>query len=94
MHYPLIIRRIVGQSMFPALSPNRLILASGFFRRINKGDVVVFEHQGLDKIKRVTALRGSQLYVLGDNTTASSDSRIFGWIEATDVKAKVIWPRV
>jgi len=49
-------------------------------------------HNGLEKIKRIEKLKDNRLYILGDNPTASTDSRHFGWLRAEDVLAVVIWP--
>jgi hypothetical protein len=79
--------------MLPALPPGSLIVATGFYMHLKKGDLVIFKHQGLDKIKRIEATRDLTFYVLGDNSANSSDSRVFGWLPTSAVKAKVIWPR-
>jgi signal peptidase I len=94
MRYPLIIRRIVGESMMPTLRATNLVVATGLYRHINKRDIVIFEHRGIDKIKRIEEIRGSEFYVLGDNASASQDSRDFGWLNQGVIKAKVVWPRV
>ena len=93
MRHPLIIRRIVGQSMLPTLPENKLVLATSFYRSINKRDLVIFKHQGIDKIKRVEDICGSEFYAVGDNRPSSSDSRNFGWLPLDVIKAKVIWPK-
>jgi phage repressor protein C with HTH and peptisase S24 domain len=94
MRSPLTIRRVVGDSMLPVLSPGSLIVATGFYAHLKKGDIVIFRHHGIDKIKRIEDIRGQEFYVLGDNASDSSDSRTFGWIPKSTIKAKVIWPRV
>ena len=93
MRYPLIIRRIVGESMLPTLHANNLVVATGLYRGISKGNIVIFNHQGIDKIKRVEDIRTNEFYVLGDNRLSSSDSRTFGWLPQDVIKAKVIWPK-
>jgi phage repressor protein C with HTH and peptisase S24 domain len=78
--------------MAPTFRAGQLIaLISSSNLRI--GDVVMFEHDGLEKIKRVARLDGARLYVLGDNPAASKDSRQFGWIGTESVRGKVIWPK-
>jgi len=87
------IRRIVGVSMLPLFRPETVVWATGLFRKLRPGDVVIVKHDGLEKIKRVEAVQDGELFVLGDNMTASTDSRSFGWLPLESVKAKVIWPR-
>ncbi len=90
----LIARRVVGASMQPRLAADHIVWASGLFKRVRAGDVVVLEHNGLEKIKRVEAVQDGQLFVLGDNALASTDSRSFGWLDISAVIGKVIWPRI
>ena len=88
-----IIRRIVGGSMLPRLTPGRIVLGLRT-RRIKIGDVVILFHDGLEKIKRIDHIEDDgKLYVLGDNAEASTDSREFGFIDPQYVLAKVIWPK-
>jgi len=79
--------------MAPTLLPSNLVVATDFYRDLLIGDIVIFQHQGMDKIKRIEDIRGSEVYVLGDNPSASKDSRSFGWIPTSLIKAKVIWPK-
>jgi nickel-type superoxide dismutase maturation protease len=89
------IRRIVGKSMAPRLKPGRLVLATRFHRHLKPGQVVILEHAGREKIKRIERIDPDkgQLFVIGDNLDASSDSRHFGWITQKDVRGRVFWPR-
>jgi len=88
-----ILRKVHGKSMLPALRPGQIIVASLWRRRINTGDIVLFRHRGLEKIKRVQAIKQGMVYLLGDNGEHSTDSRQFGWLPIDAVKAKVIKPR-
>lgn len=87
---PLVIRRVVGQSMLPTLPPGKLIIARGWFRTVKPQHIVVINHEGKEKIKRVYEIRGNQLYVVGDNLGSSKDSRHFGWIDNSCIVAKVV----
>ena len=87
------IRRIVGASMLPLFRPESVVWATGLFGKLRPGDVVIVNHGGLEKIKRVEAVVEDQLFVLGDNAFASTDSRSFGWLDLNTVRAKVVWPR-
>lgn len=75
--------------MSPSLRHGQLILCYSP-ARIGIGDVVVFNHQGLDKVKRVKALHKDGVYVLGDNKKNSTDSRQFGLVDISNIKAKVL----
>jgi len=89
------IRRVVGKSMAPRLSSGRLVLATPLKRRLKPGQVVILEHHGKEKIKRIERIDPAKghLFVIGDNLDASSDSRHFGWITQKSVRGRVIWPR-
>jgi nickel-type superoxide dismutase maturation protease len=88
----VVIRRVKGHSMMPVLPPETLVLATGWFRRIKPGSVVIFLHEGKEKIKRVEQVEDNRLFVVGDHPTASTDSREIGWIARAAVIAKVFWP--
>ena len=88
----LIIRRVSGDSMAPTLLHGKIVLASGMVQA-KMGNVVVIRHEGKDKIKRLKEVRGNEIYVLGDNLGASSDSRHFGWIPRENIVGVVIMPR-
>lgn len=79
--------------MMPVLPPNTLVVGLRYFRRLNPGDVIIFVHEGREKIKRIREIREDELFVVGDHTDASTDSRHYGWIGAHGVVAKVIRPR-
>ena len=79
--------------MEPALKPGNLVI--GFGNRVARlGRVVIIQHQGYEKIKRVTAIEESGLRLVGDNRAASTDSRDFGLVPLDTVVAIVRWPRM
>lgn len=80
LKFPLVIRRVSGDSMLPTLKPGQLVLVRQFAVKPETGQIVVVSHQGLDKIKRITELRNRQVYFEGDNKSSSTDSRDWGWI--------------
>lgn len=90
----LVVRRTVGESMQPKLKPHRLLLATCWYRELKPGDLVVVHHEGMEKVKRIELLEESKMYLLGDNSPLSTDSRQFGWVGTELVVGKVIWPRV
>ena len=87
------IRRVVGDSMTPGLPAGTVVVALRWPRKCKVGDVVILTHNGLEKIKRITQLQDGQIFVAGDNPAASTDSRQFGWLPLSAVKARVVWPR-
>lgn len=78
--------------MVPALRPGRIIVAVAWPVRLKQGDVIIFSHDGIEKVKRIHALQDGRLTVKGDNKFGSIDSRHFGEITFDDVIAKVVLP--
>jgi len=78
--------------MMPTLPPNQLVFGRGWFRKIRPGNVVVFDHDGIEKIKRVSEVKAAKYFMLGDHKQASTDSREFGWISRSQIRAKIFWP--
>ncbi len=86
------IRRIVGDSMRPALRPKQIVIAIGLFRNLQAGDIVIVQHQGVEKIKRIKFCTADHIFIVGDNSESSIDSRHFGLIPRSAVVGKVVWP--
>lgn len=88
-------RRVVGCSMNPALLSGRNVIGLCWFSRLEPGDVIVFKHEGKEKIKRIAGItKSGGLRVLGEQPSTSRDSRHFGAINRTCVVGKVVWPAV
>lgn len=79
--------------MLPALKAGQLVIGRQT-RELKPGDVVIVSHNGLEKIKRIERQQGDLIYLLGDNSSTSTDSRQFGWVQASSIVAKVIWPKL
>lgn len=78
--------------MMPVLPPGTHVIGTGFYSKLDVGDTIIFMHEGREKIKRISQIDNTRLYVLGDHPEASKDSRHFGWIERDTVIGKVFWP--
>lgn len=90
----LALRRIVGDSMSPTFKAGQIIFVIGRFHNVQPRDVIVFEHQGIEKVKRIFQVDVHKgVFVRGDNSSASTDSRTFGWINFDEITGKVLWPR-
>jgi len=97
---PLVRFRVVDSSMLPAYQPGDRVLVwrLAYARRAPRaGDVVVLrDPEGAVPflLKRVAApadgSRGSGVYVLGDNPSASRDSRAFGVVARGGVIGRVV----
>lgn len=81
--------------MVPVLPPKTLVVAVGWTARFKAGDVVIFEQEGKEKVKRVQEILGDgSLFLIGEHPETSTDSRHFGAIDPKNIKAKIIWPSV
>lgn len=89
----IVVRRVHGDSMLPAFRPGRIVVGTGYYSVLKLGDAVIVRHGGLEKIKRVHLISKDHLFLTGDNEEHSTDSRSFGWLHVSAVRAKVLWPR-
>jgi phage repressor protein C with HTH and peptisase S24 domain len=80
--------------MSPKLMPGQVLLATPLFRRLRPGQVVVLQQDGRQKVKRIERIEKGKCFVIGDNPKASTDSRHFGWLDANDILARVVWPKL
>src|SRR5438067_1720661 len=94
MKLPFSLYRVKGKSMLPTLPSGKLVLARQWFIGLKPGQLVVIHHQGLDKIKRLRDIHGDKIFVTGDNATASTDSRQFGWLPVKAVVGKVTFTKL
>ncbi len=96
MQFPFAVFRVKEESMLPAVKPGDYVLVNGWcykFRVPKPGEIIILKHPNSDLviIKRIkSVLNDKKLYVTGDNSSASEDSRKFGPIDSKDVIGKVI----
>lgn len=89
--------KVTGISMTPTLLPGEQILCTGLLRRllIRRGVIIVARDprdSTLLIIKRVERVDNkTEIWVLGDNQTASSDSRQFGYIPLKRVEGRALF---
>jgi len=95
---------IEGDSMEPTYSAGDWLMGRWAkykvtgLNRIKIGDVVVIERDeqpGIFYVKRISEVRKSgdgapAVYLLSDNT-AGTDSRTWGWLPITSVRAKIVF---
>jgi nickel-type superoxide dismutase maturation protease len=82
--------------MSPTLRPEENVLVnrlSYLFAKPKTCDIVALKDPRDKKIliKRISEIKNNKYFVLGDNKTASTDSRTFGWISKKDIIGKVIF---
>jgi phage repressor protein C with HTH and peptisase S24 domain len=78
--------------MMPTIEPGKLLVASRT-SKIKKGNLVIAKVDEREIVKRVSEVKHSKIYVLGDNSNASTDSREFGWLNKSQIIGKIIWPQ-
>lgn len=84
------IRRVVGESMIPTLRPGQIVVALGFMP-LRVGAIVIADIAGREVIKRVAAIDDVSATLLGDNESASTDSREYGPIKISLIHGRVIF---
>jgi nickel-type superoxide dismutase maturation protease len=86
--------KIVGSSMSPAIGDGQIIFVNRMaylFYNPHKCDIIALHdpRDGKILIKRITKINRNKYFVAGDNKSASTDSRVFGWIEKKDIIGRV-----
>lgn len=91
---------VAGSSMAPTLAADDwLLVRTTTADAVRPGDVVVVEQPdrpGFLLVKRAVRRTPDGWWVEGDNAAASDDSRAFGAVPDTHVRARVVaryWPR-
>lgn len=86
----LYVRRVLGSSMLPNYHDGQLVVFV-LYRSPKVNDVVLFEHDKKEKIKRIISIHNhTEVKVQGDNSLQSTDSRHFGVINKKTIKGIAI----
>lgn len=91
--FPIMVRRVQGHSMVPVLPPGTLVYAWRWYRTLEPQKVIIFTRQNRETIKRIDSIDEHGIFVLGDHTETSTDSRHYGVIPHEAVEGVVFWPR-
>lgn len=87
----LSIYKVSGNSMSPALNHGQLVIVGNWLPEKLNQKIIVFNHEGLTKIKRVKSSDKDGVYVVGDNLNHSTDSRHFGTINYSQLTGIVLF---
>lgn len=78
--------------MMPTIEPGRLLVVTRN-SKIKKGNIVIAKVGEREIVKRVSDVKSSKVYILGDNPIGSTDSRDFGWLSEDQIIGKIVWPQ-
>lgn len=85
----LYVRRVVGNSMLPALRPNDIVVSLRYKKpKINS--IVIFKRPERELIKRIKRIEHDEYFVQGDNVDQSTDSREFGLVSQADILGVIV----
>jgi nickel-type superoxide dismutase maturation protease len=80
---------VEGSSMVPTFEPGDRLLLVRRLRPVRPGDLVAFDDPRDARrrlVKRVVAVQGELVDVVGDNPTSSTDSRDFGPVPTRSIR--------
>ncbi len=79
--------------MEPSMKEGDYVIVSRLHGGFRSGDIVVLMHPlaGIYIIKRIKEVLHGSVFLLGDNTAASDDSRSFGTVKTSKILGKVIY---
>lgn len=81
--------KVIGRSMHPTLENGQTCLAVKGRFLARPGAIAVFAHPARPEfieVKRLVRKTNGKWWVIGDNASASTDSRNFGPIESSSIK--------
>lgn len=80
--------------MSPTLREGQNVLSFNWAylgRKPKVGDIVIVKQNDKELVKRVQKVSGNEVFVVGDNTKESTDSRYFGGVDIEDIVGKVVY---
>ncbi len=84
--------RVKGDSMSPTLRDgDALIALSTKLVSVKPGRIIAFRHGDDLYLKRALTREGDGWFVVGDNPTRSTDSRRFGPVPHSAIRAVTVW---
>lgn len=92
--FPFSIFRVEDHSMKPNFNEGDYVVISRWYKKPKSGDVIVFsdKESGRHMIKRIERIDNfDYIFVVGDNSEESVDSRSFGAISNNSIVGKVIF---
>jgi hypothetical protein len=82
------IRRVSGNSMFPALRDGDMAVISS--RSPGAGKIALAKRGDKEVIKRVQRVDGGEYFLVGDNSHESTDSRHYGNVNKSDILGTIM----
>jgi phage repressor protein C with HTH and peptisase S24 domain len=79
--------------MLPTLREGQVVLVF-MSRNFHVGDVVVAFMDRREVVKRITKMRDDAVFLEGDNSKESTDSKTHGWLADRHLLGRVIFPVV
>lgn len=89
--FPIV--QVIGDSMYPTYKDGEYLHGYRLFSKIKVGDVVVCKlnrkGEKLSVIKRIAEIKGDEVFILGDNSEVSYDSREYGYVPKKNIICRV-----
>ncbi len=80
----IFVRRVAGDSMSPRLRPGDVIIGV-VSKKYRVGDIVIVNNGEREVIKRIKRIEPKGIWIVGDNSAHSTDSRHFGLISKSAI---------